>query len=186
MLGSTQPAEALVRLQRALSYFEPMIPSFVPALRVDLARVQRASGRYGEAEAELEAAIRQIESQSALGDPQQQAIFFDYAAAAPFDEMAALQSDERDDPARALHYVERSRGRQLATLLLWRKRVSPGQILSGTQSRPAALTPDAFGGVAARGRRPAVLRRAGGPRGGVGCASGWLELLSAASGFERA
>jgi CHAT domain-containing protein len=144
ILASAQPERALAHLQRAMRYFEPMIPSFVPALRVDVARVLRASGREGEAEAELDAAIRQIESQSSLGDAQQQALFFDYAAAAPFDEMVAVQLDARDDPLRALHYVERSRGRQLAASLLSRPRASPRTTASATQGGPAPLAPDAL------------------------------------------
>ena len=144
ILESAQPERALECLQRALRYFEPMIPSFVPSLRVDLARVLRARGREGEAEAELDAAIRQIESQRSPGDAQQQVLFFDYAAAAPFDEMVTLQLDARDDPLRALQYVERSRGWQLTASLRSLPRANLGRTPSATPTGPAPLAPDSI------------------------------------------
>ena len=144
ILESVQPEKALACLQRALRYFEPMIPSFVPTLRVDVARVLRARGSEGEAEAELDAAIRQIESQRSAGDAQQQVLFFDYAAAAPFDEMVALQLDARDDPLRALHYVERSRGRQLTASLLSLPGANRLRTPSATPTGLAPLAPDSL------------------------------------------
>ncbi len=142
ILESEQPEKALAHLQRALPYFEETIPAFVPALRVDVARVLRARNREGEAEAELAAAIRQIESQASLGGAQQQATFFDYAASAPFDAMVALQLDARDDPVRALEYVERSRGRQLRASLLAGPRTSPRRTGFATSRVPAPLAPE--------------------------------------------
>ena len=144
ILESTQPEKALACLQRALRYFEPTVPALVPALRVDVARVLRTRGREGEAEAELHAAIRQIESQRSPGDAQQQVLFFDYAAAAPFDEMVALQLDARDDPLRALQYVERSRGWQLTASLRSLPRASLRRTPSATPTGPAPLAPDSL------------------------------------------
>jgi len=114
MRVSSRPGEALELFRGAMSYFEPALPAFVPALRVDVARALLALGREVEAEAELEAAMSQVESQARLGDARQQALFFDYAAAAPFDAMAALQLDARHDARRALESVERSRAQPLA------------------------------------------------------------------------
>ena len=143
MFASANPERALSSLQRALRYFEPIIPAFVPALRVDVARVLRTQGREGEAEAELDAAIHQLESQRSPGDARQQVQFFDYAAAAPFDEMVALQLDGRDDPLRALYYVERSRGWQL-TSLLSPPRANPRRTPSATPTGPAPLALDSL------------------------------------------
>jgi len=144
ILESANPEKALACLQRALRYFEPMIPSFVPTLRVDVARVLRTQGREGEAEAELDAAIHQLESQRSPGDARQQVLFFDYAAAAPFDEMVALQLDARDDPLRALHYVERSRGWQLTAALLSHPRANPRRSPSATPTGAAPLALDSL------------------------------------------
>lgn len=144
LLESAQPEEALASLQRAMPYFEEILPALVPALRVDVARVLRARGRDGEAEAELAAAIREVESQASLGDAGRQGAFFDYAASRPFDEMVALQLDARDNPLRALQYVERSRGRQLRAALVARPRASPRRAGSSASPVPAPLSPEAL------------------------------------------
>jgi CHAT domain-containing protein len=136
ILGSVQPDRAIASLQQAVPYFERTASAFVPALRVDMARALRARGREGEAEAELAAAIRQVESQASGAE--QQAGYFDYAASAPFDEMVALQLDARDDPVRALEYVERSRGRRLKAQLLARPRKG-SRIPSATPREPSVI-----------------------------------------------
>jgi CHAT domain-containing protein/tetratricopeptide (TPR) repeat protein len=121
ILAGTEPEKAIALLRGSLPWFGERYPPLAPALRVQVARVLRVRGGDLEAEAELDAAIRQLESQRSLMDvPEQRVLFFDYAAAAPFDEMVALQLDRRSNPVRALHYVERSRGRQLADSLLSR------------------------------------------------------------------
>lgn len=118
ILAESQPERALSSLRRAIPYFERMIPAWAPALHLQAARLLRTSGSVSEAEAELETAIRQTELQRAsLAAAQHQALFFDYAAPMPFDEMVSLQLDAHDDPIRALHYVERSRGGQVTTAL---------------------------------------------------------------------
>lgn len=147
ILESVQPENALACLQRAVPYFEAKLPAFLPALRVDVARVLRARGREGEAEAELAAAIRQIESQAVLAGAGQQATFFDYAASTPFDEMVALQLDARDDPTRALEYVEHSRGRQIRALLLAGRGgpgASPRRTVSASSGIAGLLAPEAL------------------------------------------
>ena len=144
MFAATDPERALACLRRAMPYFEQYVPAFVPAVRVDVARILRGRGREGEAEAELEAAIRQIESQRSLGDARQQALFFDYAGVAPFDEMVALQLDARGDQFRALHYVERSRGWQLTASLLSHPRANPRRAASAAPADAAPLAPDSL------------------------------------------
>ena len=139
----SEPERALACLRQATPFFESKLPAFAPALHLQTARILRARGSDTEAEAELERAIRQIESQRTLmRDAQQQALFFDYAASMPFDEMVSLQLDLRDDPLRALRYVERSRGRQLTATLarLPEERGRP----STSQPDPSPIGPEAL------------------------------------------
>jgi len=144
ILAGSDPEMALSCLRRALAFFEKKLASFAPPLHLQSARILRALGSNSEAEAELEAAIRQIESQRALlGGAQQPALFFEYAAAMPFDEMVSLQLDVRDDPVRALQYVERSRGRQLTASLLRLARPQAARAPSASVD-PAPLAPDAL------------------------------------------
>ncbi len=141
ILESIEPDRALASLQRAMPYFKRTFPAFLPALRVDVARALRARGREDEAQAELAAAIRQVESEASRAE--QQATFFDYAASAPFDEMVALQLDARNDPVRALEYVERSRGRRLKAQLLAAPREG-SRIPSPPSRLPTVVAPEAL------------------------------------------
>ena len=112
-----EPARAAAALTRALSYYERDIPAWVPELRLDLARAQAARGLDDEAEAQLIAGIRLLESQRLqLQDARLQASFFDQGASL-FDEMAGFQIDRRHDASRALSFVERGRARQLLDAL---------------------------------------------------------------------
>jgi CHAT domain-containing protein len=148
ILAISEPARALSCVRRAIPYFEANISAFAPALHLQAARLLRARGSATEAQAELEAAIRQIESQRTLmSGTQQQAIFFEYAASMPFDEMVSLQLDVRDDPIRALRYVERSRGRQLTASLL---RLSEEKASRTSSRRRFDPAPDALGALQRR------------------------------------
>jgi len=110
-----ESAEALLR--RSLGYFERAAPARVPALRLQTARVLSERGGVDGAEAELLAGIRLVEEQRlSLRDVALQASFFDQSLPL-FDDMVVLQADERRDPAAALSFVERGRGRQLADAL---------------------------------------------------------------------
>lgn len=114
---SAEPRRAAVTLERALAYFEGTTPTWVPNLRLLLARAHAGQGNDGAAQAELEAGIRLLESQRvSLQNAALQASFFDQATSL-FDEMVGFQLDKRHDPERALSFVERSRARQLVESL---------------------------------------------------------------------
>ena len=63
IFAAREPARAAAALTRALGYYEREIPAWVPGLRLVLARAQAARGLDDEAEAQLVAGIRQLESQ---------------------------------------------------------------------------------------------------------------------------
>ena len=105
IFAGPEPARAAAALTRALSYYEREIPAWVPELRLDLARAQAARGLDDEAEAQLIAGIRLLESQRLqLQDAQLQASFFDQGASL-FDEMAA--SPDRQATRRVARAVVR-------------------------------------------------------------------------------
>ena len=113
IFAAREPSRAAAALTRALSYYERETPAWVPGLRLVLARAQAARGLDDEAEAQLIAGIRLLESQRLqLQDARLQASFFDQGASL-FDEAVAFQIDRRHDPASALSFVERGRARQL-------------------------------------------------------------------------
>ena len=117
ILASQQSEQAAVCLKRAIASFERMASHQVPGLRLLLARAQAARGLDDEAEHELEAGIRLLESQrTSYRDTSLQASFFEQAASL-FDDMVLLQLDKRHDPQRALSFVERGRARQLVESL---------------------------------------------------------------------
>jgi CHAT domain-containing protein len=117
ILITREPERAAACLERTLGYFELAIPAAVPRVRLLLARAQATRGLDDEAQAQLEAGIRLLESQRAsLRTAALQASFFDQAASL-FDEMVGFQLDKRQDPQRALSFVERSRARQLVDAL---------------------------------------------------------------------
>ncbi|MFN8096510.1 MAG: hypothetical protein U0599_30575, partial [Vicinamibacteria bacterium] len=117
LLATTGREGGEVPLRRAIDYFGRAAPVRVPTLRVLQARVLAARSETDAAEAELEAGIRLVESQRlSLHDVAEQAAFLDQSLPL-FDDMIALQVDERRDPAAALAFLERARGRQLADAL---------------------------------------------------------------------
>ncbi len=114
---AVEPARAAAALTRALRYYERETPVWVPGLRLVLARAQTARGLDDEAEAQLVAGIRLLESQRLqLPDARLQASFFDQGASL-FDDAVAFQIDKRHDPETALSFVERGRARQLLDTL---------------------------------------------------------------------
>ena len=117
LFASARPERAVDALRRATDYFARAVPVRVASLRLQLARVQSARGLVDSAEEELLAGIHLIEAQRvSLHDLALQASFFEQAV--PFyDDMVALQLDQRHDPAAALSFVERGRGRQLVDSL---------------------------------------------------------------------
>jgi CHAT domain-containing protein len=117
LLASTHPERAVESLRRAADYFAGAGPVRVPPLRLQTARAESARGLVDSAEEELLAGIRLIEAQRvSLHDLALQASFFEQAVPL-YDDMVALQLDQRHDPAAALSFVERGRGRQLVDSL---------------------------------------------------------------------
>jgi CHAT domain-containing protein len=117
LFASTQPERAAEGLRRAAGYFARAGPVRVPPLRLQLARVQSARGLVDAAEEELLAGIHLIEAQRvSLHDIALQASFFEQTLPL-YDDMVALQLDERHDPAAALSFVERGRARLLVDSL---------------------------------------------------------------------
>jgi len=117
ILSKRQPAEAAQSFERALAYFRTAAPFRVPALHLLLARAHAARGSDTEAEAELLAGIEAMErGRIPLGDAARQVSFFDQALPL-FDDMVQLQITKRQDPERALAFVERGHARQLADAL---------------------------------------------------------------------
>jgi CHAT domain-containing protein/tetratricopeptide (TPR) repeat protein len=104
-------------LRRSIGYFDRAAPARVPALRLLAARALAARGSTDDAEGELLAGIRLVETERlSLRDVAQQASFLDQSLPL-FDDMISLQVDVRRDPSAALAYLERGRGRQLADAL---------------------------------------------------------------------
>jgi CHAT domain-containing protein/tetratricopeptide (TPR) repeat protein len=137
LLAASRPQQAADALRRALGYFERTLPARVPGLRLVLARALAARGLDDAAEAELLAGIRLIEVQRvSLHDVALQASFFEQAVPL-FDEMVELQVDKRRDPAGALSFVERGRGRQLIDALA----VEPPSLPAGGAARSALRAP---------------------------------------------
>ena len=117
LLASKQPERAVDALQRAAEYFASAGPVRVPPLRLQTARVESARGLVDSAEEELLAGMHLIEAQRvSLHDLALQASFFEQAVPM-YDDMVALQLDQRHDPAAALAFVERGRGRQVVDSL---------------------------------------------------------------------
>jgi CHAT domain-containing protein len=150
LLASTHPERAAEALRRAADYFAGAGPVRVPPLRLQVARVQSARGLVDSAEEELLAGIRLIEAQRvSLHDLALQASFFEQAVPL-YDDMVALQLDHRLDPAAALSFVERGRGRQLVDSLAdAATREGRGKPAGpGTSFEPASLQREMPRGVA--------------------------------------
>jgi CHAT domain-containing protein len=152
--GSTlvrrEPERAVRLLRRALLHYERALQVRVPGLRLLVARAQASRGLTREAEAELLAGIRLVEAQRvSLHDLALQASFFEEALPL-FDDMVALQVDERQDPSAALSFVERGRARQLAdSLAAARPPERPrGPVVDEASFAPAALQRELPEGVA--------------------------------------
>jgi CHAT domain-containing protein len=142
VLAASQPDRAIAMLEQPIEQFERRRPRLVPGLRLTRARSFLALGKTEEAAADLEAGIRMLESQRAgIRSDALQASVFDEAASL-FDDMVALQLDERHDAERALYFLERSRGRQLSESLLSRSRRAAKVIKDTTPIAP--LTPEAL------------------------------------------
>ena len=147
---SAQPERAVDALQRAADYFARAGPVRVPSLRLQTARVQSARGLVDSAEEDLLAGIHLVEAQRvSLHDLALQASFFEQAVPL-YDDMVALQLDQRHDPVAALSFVERGRGRQLADSLAaaatWERSGKPG--VSKATFEPGSLQRDLPQGVA--------------------------------------
>jgi CHAT domain-containing protein len=113
VLAAREPARAVPMLERAIESHGRTTPTLLPGLHLLLARAQRARGWNDAAEAQLVQGIRLLEEQRVVQQrPELQTSFFQQTAAL-FDEMVSLQLDARQDPQRALSFVERGRGRQL-------------------------------------------------------------------------
>ena len=160
LFASTQPERAVDALQRAADYFARAGPVRVPSLRLQTARVQSARGLVDSAEEDLLAGIHLIEAQRvSLHDLALQASFFEQAVPL-YDDMVALQLDQRHDPVAALSFVERGRGRQLVdSLAAAATRERPGKPdVSQASFEPGSLQRDLPQGVAL-----VVLRQPGPP-----------------------
>jgi CHAT domain-containing protein/tetratricopeptide (TPR) repeat protein len=113
ILTGRQPAEAARSLREALTYFQTTTPVRIPALHLLLARAHVALASDDKAESELLAGIEAMEGgRISLREAALQVSFFDQAFPL-FDDMVRLQVTRRNDPDRALAFVERGRARQL-------------------------------------------------------------------------
>jgi CHAT domain-containing protein len=140
VLAPAEPARAIALLEKPILFFDRAVPSFTPGLRLLRARSYLAMGRVDAATQDLEGGIRWLESQRAgIKNAALQASVFDEGASV-FDEMVALQLDQRHDPERALYFLERSRGRQLAETLM----AHAGKSASAMLTRFAPLSPEAL------------------------------------------
>jgi CHAT domain-containing protein len=107
------PEQAARALGEALRYFGEAGRPRVARLHLLLARALLARGVQEQAERELVAGIEVYENQRAtFADLGLQASFFDRAWDL-FDEMVRFQVTRRQDPERALAFLERGRARQL-------------------------------------------------------------------------
>jgi CHAT domain-containing protein len=150
LLTSTQPERAVDALRRAAAYFARAGPVRVPPLRLQTARAQSTRGLVDAAEEELLAGIHLIEAQRvSLHDLALQASFFEQAVPL-YDDMVALQLDQRHDPAAALAFVERARARQLVdSLAAEATRERPGMPdVSEASFAPSTWQPELPHGVA--------------------------------------
>lgn len=117
MLLDSQPERAAQLLDQALAYYRKPSPVRVPALQLLLAHAHLLRGADDAAEGALVAGIEAMErGRISLHDVALQTSFFERALPL-FDDMVRLQLDRRHDPERALAYVERGRGRQMADTL---------------------------------------------------------------------
>jgi len=142
LLARRQPEAATASIEKAMGFFERTVPSYLPALRLSMARSLLGQGRDDEAEAELRAGIEEVEAERlSLRDVALQVSFFDEGVPL-FDEMVKLQLDRRHDPGQALQFVERGRARQLADSLGSSASGTDGATLADELSRP--LEPEAI------------------------------------------
>jgi CHAT domain-containing protein len=142
IFAAREPERAAAALERALVWHERATPTWVPGLRLFLARAQAARGLDDAAAAELEAGIRMLEAQRAsLQGSALQVAFFEQGASL-FDEMVALQVDKRRDPQRALSFFERSRARQLVDSLGSGAKAATFHPASRARSLGSPLDPD--------------------------------------------
>jgi CHAT domain-containing protein len=140
VLAPTDPERAIALLEKPIPFFDRALPGLTPGLRLLRARSFLALGRVDAATQDLEVGIRWLEGQRAgMKNVALQASVFDEGASV-FDEMVALQLDRRHDPERALYFIERSRGRQLAETLL----AGAGGSKSAMSTRLAPLSPQAL------------------------------------------
>jgi CHAT domain-containing protein len=110
------PEQAARYLGQSLAYFQGAAPVRVPALHILLARAQLARGSDDAAESELLAGIQAMERARTTLRDADQVSFFDQALPL-FDDMVRFQVAQRQDPDRALAFVERGRARQLVDSL---------------------------------------------------------------------
>jgi CHAT domain-containing protein len=112
-----QPEQAARALERSLAYFRVTTPARVPALQLLLARAHLGRGLDEAAERELATGIEAMEQgRISLRDAALQVSFFELALPL-FDDMVRFQVTNRQDPRRALAFVERGRARQLVDSL---------------------------------------------------------------------